>query len=127
MINDEVLAAIEDVRATFPDASVSVTEDGQGGAFVIIDPVDAGAPYQQRQTWLGFQITFQCPYPDIYPHFVRGDLQRSDGAALGEGISNSNWQGRPALQISRRSNHHDPEHDTAALKAMRVLDWLAAK
>jgi hypothetical protein len=127
MVNDEVRSAIEDVRDTFPDASVTVAEDGAGGAYVIVEPVDPGAPYAQRETWLGFQITFQCPYADVYPHFVRGDLQRADGSALGEATSITTWQGRSAVQLSRRSNHHNAEHDTAALKALRVLDWLAAK
>jgi hypothetical protein len=34
------------------------------------------------------------------------------------------WQGSPALQISRRSKNLDPLVDTAALKLKKVLQWI---
>lgn len=123
-VTSEVATAIEEIKDAFPACIVEVTDDGQGGAFVCIFPVDPGDAYAQAETWIGFQITFQYPYSDVYPHFVRGDLARTDGAGLGEGTSAGTWQGRPAIQISRRSNHLDPNTDTAVLKLLKVLEWL---
>jgi hypothetical protein len=120
----EVATAIEESKRAFPACVVEVTDDGQGGAFVCVSPIDPGDAYTQTETWVGFQITFQYPYSDVYPHFVRGDLARLDGAGLGEGMSPASWQGRPAVQISRRSNHLDPNTDTAVLKLLKVLEWL---
>lgn len=125
--SEEVANAIAEIRATFSDATVDVTEDGQGGAFVVVDRVDPGPSYEQRETWVGFQITFQYPFSDCYPHFVRGDLRRKDGGGLGEGMTVGSWQGRSAIQVSRRSNKLDPRTDTAAIKLLKVLTWLGSR
>jgi len=119
-----VAEAIEELKAAWPDATVTFHEDGSGGAHVIVEPIDPGFPYTQRETWIGFQITFQYPYADVYPHFVRPDLTRSDGNALGEAMTAASFEGRPAIQISRRSNHLDPTIDTAVLKLTKVVEWL---
>ncbi|MBC3749411.1 hypothetical protein H8H78_18555, partial [Bacillus pumilus] len=79
----EVAAAIDEIKVAFPSATVTAREDGEGVA-VLVEPVSLGAPYSQRDTWIGFRITFQYPYADVYPHFVRGDLSRLDSTALGE-------------------------------------------
>jgi len=123
-LTDEVAEAVEEVRATFDQMKVEVREDGEGGAFVFVEPVDPGEQYEQRATWIGFRITFQYPNADVYPHFVRGDLSRRDGRALGDGTSVTTFEGRPAVQLSRRSNHLNPESDTAVLKLLKVLQWL---
>jgi hypothetical protein len=123
-LKPEVAGAIEEIRATFDGCRIEVREDGEGGAFVIAEPLDPGPSYAQRETWVGFHITFQYPYSDVYPHFVRGDLSRADGAPLGAGTSITSFEGRQAVQLSRRSNHIDPAVDTAALKLWKVVDWL---
>ncbi len=123
----EVVEAIEEIRSSFPEAAVDLREDGEGGAVVLVDPVDPGPQYQQRATWVGFRVTFQYPYSDCYPHFVRGDLARVDGAPLGEGTSLTTFEGRAAVQLSRRSNRLDPETDTAAIKLHKVLTWLRSR
>ncbi len=122
-----VTKALDEVRAAFPGAEVSVREEPDGGAVVLVDPVDPGELYVQRETWIGFRITFQYPYSDVYPHFVRGDLTRVDGAALGEGMSSATFEDRPAIQISRRSNHLNPATDTAVIKLHKVLRWLCSR
>lgn len=116
--------AVEQLRADFPNSALSVREDGDGGAYVILDDVALGAPYQQASTWVGFRITAQYPYADTYPHFVRGDLARSDGRPLGDGMSLTTWEERPAVQVSRRTNRLDAMTQTAALKLHKVLAWL---
>jgi hypothetical protein len=123
----EVQQAVEEIRLGFPQAEVQVTEVADGGALVFVSPVDPGPQYQQRETWIGFQITFQYPYSDVYPHFVRGDLTRVDGAALGEGTSAGTFGERPAIQLSRRSNRLNPATDTAVIKLQKVLTWLRSR
>lgn len=123
-----VAEAIEEIRVTFEVATVTVKDDGEGGTYVRIDPVDPGAPYAQRETWIGFRITAQYPYADVYPLFVRHDLSRVNGQALGEGMApNNSFDGQPAVQVSRRSNHLNPATDTAALKVLKVLRWMASR
>jgi hypothetical protein len=116
--------AIAEVRTALPDCAVTIREDGEGGAWVIVDDLKLGPPYLQDSTWVGFRVTFAYPYADVYPHFVRGDLARVDGQPLGEAMSPSAFEGRPAIQLSRRSNHLDPVRDTAMLKLGKVADWL---
>jgi hypothetical protein len=119
----EVEAAIKQVRRGFPDSAITAAEDGQGGASVLLETVPLGPPYGQETSWLGFRIPFNCPYADVYPHFVRGDLTRLDGQPLGEATSLGTFDGRPAVQISRRSNRRD-QTETPLLKALKVLEWL---
>lgn len=121
---DPVLDGIRELKARFGDAVVRFEPDGQGGAYVTIDPVDVGTIYEPALSWLGFQIPFTYPRADIYPLFVTGSLRRKDGRALGSGIQVTSWRGESAAQLSRRSNRRDAATDSAALKALRVLEWL---
>lgn len=121
----EVAQAVQELKAGFPGTAVTATEVGDGGAHVVIEPVDLGDAYEQRETWVGFTISFQYPYADIYPLFIRPDLVRVDQAHLGEGISTGHsFEGRQATQLSRRSNRLNPAIDTAVLKVTKVLAWL---
>ncbi len=126
-LTPEVTAALDVVAKAFPRATLTVREDGQGGALVIVEPVPLGPPYVQTSTWIGFHVTHLHPQADIYPHHVRGDLSRRDSAALGSGTSPSSFEGRPSIQLSRRSNRRDAAMDTALLKMQRVVSWLLAK
>lgn len=123
----EVSRAIEQLKAAFPASTVSARDLGDGGASVAIDGVDPGEPFTQRETWMCFVIGFQYPYADIYPLFVRPDLSRVDGAPLGDGITLGSFEERSAIQLSRRSNRLDPGTDTAALKVVKVLEWLRSR
>lgn len=122
-----VSQAVDEIKQTFEGVTVVARDDDEGGAYVRIEPVDPGSPYAQRETWIGFRVTAQYPYADVYPLFVRHDLSRTDGAALGEGLSPCTFDGQPAVQVSRRSNHLDPSTDTAALKVLKVLRWMASR
>lgn len=123
----EVAVAILEIEGAYPRATVTPKEDGQGGALVIVDPVELGPPYQQADTWVGFHITHLYPLPDIYPHHVRRDLVRLDGQALGSATSPSTFLARDSTQLSRRGNRWDGSRDTALLKLQRVIAWLLAK
>lgn len=122
-----VALAIEEIRNTFAGAAVGAKDDGEGGAYVRVEPVDPGIPFAQRETWIGFRITAQYPYADVYPLFVRPDLSRVDGQPLGQGMAKGVFDGQPAIQVSRRSNHLNPATDTAALKLLKVLSWMATR
>jgi hypothetical protein len=119
-----VSQAVEELKATFPDSSVTIRDLGDGGAQVKIDPVDPGEQYSHRETWMKFTIGFQYPYADVYPLFVRPDLTRVDGTSHGTGISLASFDQEPALQLSRKSSKLNPATDTAAVKASKVLAWL---
>jgi Prokaryotic E2 family E len=125
-VNEAVARAVSQIRDAFPESHVEVHEDGQGGAWVMVDDIAVGDLYTHARSWVGFRITFQYPNADVYPHFVRSDLLRKDGRPLGDGISGGHtFLGRSALQISRRSNRLNPATDTAQLKLLKVLQWLS--
>ena len=119
-----VAQAIEELRCTFEGCGVEAEADGSGGAFVLVTGIRLGCPYAQEAIWIGFQITFQYPYADVYPHFTNPELARSNGSGLGEGFGLGSLRGRRAMQISRRSNRLNPQKDTAALKLLKVVEWM---
>lgn len=123
----EVKQAVGGLRACFPDTEVDAVSTGDGGAIVTIARVDPGSVYTQHETWLRFLIGFQYPYADIYPLFVRPDLTRADGQPHGKGFAAAEFEGHKALQLSRQSKRLNPLIDTAALKVMKVLEWLRAQ
>ena len=126
-MKSEVEQAVEELRHRFGDAEVAACSRDDGGAIVTINPVDVGLGYSPQKTWMKFAIGFQYPQADIYPLFVRPDLVRTDGQLHGDGISLTSFEGEPALQLSRRSNHLNPEVDTAALKVTKVIEWLRTR
>ena len=119
--------AIGDLRACFPNNPLEVVPDGSGGAFIIMQAIPLGPPWAQSDTWIGFQITFQYPYADVYPHFIRPDLSRLDRKPLGAGLGHAQFRGQAAVQVSRRSNKLNPATDTATLKLLKVLKWLRSQ
>ena len=126
-VKTEVRQAIDEIAAAYPEVTVSADVDGEGGAYVFVRDVHLAPIYQQRETWVGFHITYMYPEADVYPHFVRADLCRTDGAPLGDGTSPASFQGQSAIQLSRRSNRLNPATDTALLKLQKVLRWLNAR
>lgn len=124
-LKQAVEAAIEGLRQTFAPAAISFSEDGGGGAHVLVEEVPLGERFAQNTTWIGGHITAQFPHADIYPIFVRGDLQRRDNAPHQAPITPGHtFAGRPAVQISRRSNARDPARETAAMKFLKCLEFL---
>lgn len=125
-LTEPVVDALTELRTLFKEASVEATPDGAGGAMVVIDEVDIGPKYSPKVTWLGFHLNSVYPYSDVYPHYI-GRVERADGSAHGAAVQVVDWQGRPALQLSRRSNRWNPNRDNATLKAQKVLSWLGAQ
>lgn len=126
----EVENAILELKEHFKNNVFIVTEDNEGGALVIIEDVsfeERDHLYDQKSSWIGFRIHFQYPYSDIYPIFIRGDIKRKDNAPLGTGTSPTTFEGRPAIQLSRKSNKMCAETDTALLKVLKVMTWFLTK
>lgn len=131
-VKSEVEIAIDHIRSNYPDAELEVAEDGSGGAFVVVNPVTLSDNYRQDETWIGFHITSAPEFADVYPHFVRADLQRTDGAPLGEGFGSTKFQfpgeARQAIQISRRTNRaFAPNIRNPAIKLEKVIEWLKSR
>ena len=123
----EIEQAVEELRRCFSAAEVAAHATDDGGAVVTIDPIYLGPRYNPQQTWIKFAIGFQYPHADIYPLFVSPDLARADGQPHGEAITEASFEGKQALQVSRSSNRLDPAIDTAALKVIKVIQWLQSQ
>jgi hypothetical protein len=120
-----VAEAVEALRKAFPDSVIDVKDDGSGGAYVIVDSVTLGPKFAPEASWLGGHIPPQFPYADIYPVFMGADVRFASGAPFVAPITaNHMFCGRPALQISRRTNRLEPMLQTAVCKFQKVLYWL---
>ena len=120
----EVQRAIEEIQQIFPKHNVEVQAEGQGGAYVIVHDLLIGERYLPSTSWIGFTISYQYPYADVYPHYLDSELRRIDGLVQGAGLSMATWQNRQVIQVSRRSNRWNASIDTAATKLSKVLVWL---
>ena len=121
----EVSTAIEELRRQFCTTKMTVRDDGQGGAYVLMDGMELGAKFVPQATWLGFQIPAQYPYADIYPVFLGGDVTRADGVAFQSPITPGHrFEGRPAFQISRRSSAAQSGSQKAVAKVLKIIDFL---
>ena len=119
-----VAAALEGLKKAFPNASVTVLrEDGNGGAFVAVDGVDLGTKFSPARTWFGAQLPSSLPYADIYPLFMGADVRRADGVALTGPLSGLTWEGRQAIQVSRRNNRM-VGGQSAVAKFVEVSDFV---
>lgn len=125
-LTPDVDLAVDEIRATFEDATVTVEETGDGGAWIAVEPVPLGAQFSQESTDVHFQVTFQYPSADVYPHFVRADLSRVDGSPLGPAFQPVQWGPHTlaGVQVSRATRQIDPTVDTAALKLLKVMEFI---
>lgn len=121
----EVSTAIEEVTRQFPDTAISTREDGQGGAYVVIERVPIGPRFTPMETWMGFQIPAQYPYADIYPVFIGGEVVRADGILLVAPVTaGHSFEGRPAIQVSRRNSAAQNGMQRVSAKLLKVLNYL---
>jgi Prokaryotic E2 family E len=127
-MTSEVESAIDEIRKAFAGHKVEVNEEAQGGAYVIVHGLSIGDQYTPSTSWVGFLIPYLYPRADVYPHFIDNEVSGRDGMTLNQVSGafqvNQTWQGRSAIQVSRKSNAWDSTIDTAALKLAQVLDWV---
>src|SRR5947209_1552028 len=120
----EVSAAIEDMKKQFPSATLNTRDDGQGGVYLTVEPVGLSNRFVPNKTWVGFHIPAQYPYADIYPMFISGEIRRTDGRAFSPPVTAGHaFEGRPALQISRRNSTAQNGKQKACDKVLKVLDF----
>src|SRR5262249_21315168 len=112
---------------------VRVVPDGQGGAWVEISDVELGGAYTTETTFVIFLLPFNLPGADVYPLFVRRDLERRDRQGLGEGFAATDVQRpgdeqpRPVTQVSRRTRRSDFTRQSALQKIEKVLEWVRTR
>lgn len=121
----EVSSGIEELKRQFDGSSLTVREDGQGGAYVLMEPVALGPKFRPASTWVGFQIPAQYPYSDIYPVFIGGEVVRADGTGFAVPVTPGHrFEGRPAIQVSRRNSAAQSGMQTVSAKILKILDFL---
>lgn len=124
-MNIEVSNGIAELKRQFPTSSFQVREDGQGGAYLTIEPVSLGAQFQPEATWIGFHMPPQYPYADIYPVFAGADVCRRDGVGFSPPVTTGHhFEGRTAIQISRRNGAAQGGLQTATGKVLKILDFM---
>jgi hypothetical protein len=134
-MKEAVRKAIDEIASSYPGQPIREIEDGEGGAYVIVDDLQLGEKYAPPISWIGLHITFLHPEPDIYPLFLDANVRYiGSGQAANGGYPEAMTQGHkmpgfdlPAIQLSRRSHRWNPVRDTAALKLTRVLDWIRSQ
>lgn len=121
----EVSNGIEELKRQFNSASFAVREDGQGGAYVVMEPITLGPKFRPATTWVGFQIPAQYPYADIYPVFIGANVARANGVAFTTPVTpGHHFEGRPAIQVSRRNSSAQSGLQRVGTKILKVLDYL---
>jgi hypothetical protein len=121
----EVSSGIEELKRQFGGSSLTVREDGQGGAYVLMEPVILGPKFRPASTWVGFQIPAQYPYADIYPVFIGAEVARADGAGFTAPVTpGHHFEGRPAIQVSRRNSAAQSGMQKVSAKILKILDFL---
>lgn len=131
--------AVEELIDGAP-GTVQFKEDGDGGAFVLVETIDIGDQFAPRVTWVGFHITWPYPDADVYPHFIDAGVryvgscsapnQHPEGdlpAAMSRGNFEAPGFKLPAIQVSRRSNRRNAETDTALEKLLRIIEFLRTR
>lgn len=121
----EVTSGIEELKRQFSESTFTVREDGQGGAHVVMEPVALGPKFRPDSTWLGFHIPPQYPYADIYPVFIGANVARANGLPFAVPVTPGHtFEGRPAIQVSRRNSAAQSGLQKVGAKILKVLDFL---
>jgi hypothetical protein len=135
--------ALSELEAAHPATKVQRKEDGDGGAYVLVEEVALGERYAPSTSWVAFHITWTYEEgADVYPFFINdavryvgdgetpiagpeGDPAKALPAAMSHGFVAPGWEDLSAIQVSRRS--HAPAQDTAVQKLGRVLEWIRTR
>lgn len=121
----EVQTSIQELQRQFPESAISARDDGSGGAYVILNPISVGSRFNPTSTWMGFHIPSLYPYADIYPVFIGSEVRRADGQAFVPPVTHgATFEGRAAIQVSRRSSAAQQGLQKAVTKVLKVMDFL---
>ena len=122
-VKAEVGEAIEELKRAFPSSELTVSEDGEGGARVVVESVAIGARYEPEQSWLGGPHSRPV---SLCRHLsgVHGRRGAAPGRQEAPITAGHNFCGRPAIQISRRNNRIQNSGQTAVAKFLKILDFL---
>jgi hypothetical protein len=121
----EVATGIEQLKQQFSSSAFNVRDDGNGGAYVIIESISLGPRYRPESTWMGFHVPAQYPYADIYPVFIGANTTRVDGCSFTAPVTpNHRFENRPAIQVSRRSGAAQNGLQKVTAKILKILDFL---
>lgn len=124
-MNVEVSKAIAELEIQFVNSPLTIRDDNQGGAYVIVDSITLGTKYKSESTWLGFQIPAQYPYADIYPVFMGAEVVKADGTEFVVPITRGHtFESRHAIQISRRNGAANSGSQKVTMKLLKILDFL---
>jgi uncharacterized protein (DUF736 family) len=124
-VQPEQVGGIADLRATFPDASVSVIEQADGRVLVTLGDVDLGAGWNMARTEVAAFLEVTYPTTPPYPFYAAADLQRADGQPVAGLTSAVTIDGSPRAQLSLRHDHVPGEGLGARFAA--VTRWLRTR
>jgi hypothetical protein len=126
-MRDPVAKGILELRETF--GSLNVRPTGDGGAYVTVSRIRLPRNLSLRQSWAGFLLPYSYDDVQVYGHFFPAELRHADGRPLdGPGIQGGQvWEGQPAIKVSQNSPRWRSGVDSAALKLVRVLEWLGGR
>jgi len=130
-----VVEALADLRKGLVGHAIEVMEDGEGGAYVVVEGLSLGPHFSPGLSWIGFHLAWTYPDSDVYPHFIDAVVRYIGNgsapvatptgnlpAAFSAGAMMPGFQ-RGAIQISRRSNHRDANTDSALYKLLRIQEF----
>lgn len=123
-MNADIQCAIELLQKRFDSANVS-EEETDAGVIVNIANIDPGDQFVAASYSISFLLPNSYPWADIYPQYMMPPLERKDGGSLPNDIQQSDWNGTPASQLSRRSQRAGESASISVVnKINRVLSWL---
>jgi hypothetical protein len=126
-LNPPVRQGLDELQLIFGE--LKVVPDGQGGARVTVTCAPLPPGLSRAESWVGFILAFNYDDVQVYGHHFPADLRRADGTPFaGPGFSyGGTWEGMPSLVVSRSSQHWRKGADTAALKLVKVIEFLKTR
>lgn len=123
-MTDDIQSAIESLQKRFGSENVN-TEETDAGVIVTIDGINPGDQFVAASYSMSFLLPDSYPWADIYPQYMMPPLERKDSGSLPNDIQNTDWNGTPASQLSRRSQSAGESASISVVnKINRVLSWL---
>ena len=129
-LTQSVQKAIDQIKKAFAAHVVDIDEDDSGGAFVRVNGLWFGPSFVPNVGWVTFHVVYNTPHADVYPHYLP-ELKRVDEKPLvppfhSKEMKLGKFAGSAAM-VSRRSTRWVAAHDTAALKLLKVLEWIRSQ